>query len=290
MEIRAIFLVALSGMLYGFLGYFGTQLIAENFSISTMLFWRFFIAGLWMLAWDWWKQEKFFKTLLKAQNILFPVLFSAGCYVATTAFYFLASHYTGTGIAMVIFFAYPVFVAIFVWAQNNWRISKYSAAALLAVIVGLFMLKGNNDAGAVSVVGIILAIISALFYAIFVFKSKHYARKMLSSHFTAAICLGCALISLILAGITNTFAFPTSLKSWIYIFGFSIFVTAIPIQLLQEGLKLISPLKASILSVLEPVVTLLVGIALLNESISFLQTMGIVVVLLSAMVIQFARE
>ncbi len=37
----ASFLVAISGILYGFIGYLGTNLLRADMSVSTMLFWRF---------------------------------------------------------------------------------------------------------------------------------------------------------------------------------------------------------------------------------------------------------
>src|SRR5580700_6580653 len=47
-EWRGTFYVALSGMLYGLIGYLGTMLFQENLSVSTMLFWRFLVAGVWI--------------------------------------------------------------------------------------------------------------------------------------------------------------------------------------------------------------------------------------------------
>lgn len=288
-QIQAVGIIALSGILYGFLGFFGAQLLNEKFSVSTMLFWRFLIAGFWMLGYSCWKQEIAFKNLSRLSLFSIPLFLSTICYSAGSAFYFLASRHTGTGLAMVIFFSYPLFVAIFAWAQNNWRINKYAMAALLAIVIGLFLLKGD-DGNPITITGIVLGIISALFYAIYVFKTKQIVKEIVSSHFTMIICLNCAAIFLIISLTTQTFAFPTTLNAWVYIFAIGIVATAIPIQLLLEGLKVISPLKASMISVLEPVVTLLVGIMLLSEPISALQITGVFILLLGAIAIQFVRE
>lgn len=50
LHIKAALLIALLRILYGFMGYFGINILKENFSADAMLFWRFFIAGLWMFA------------------------------------------------------------------------------------------------------------------------------------------------------------------------------------------------------------------------------------------------
>src|SRR5579872_6787464 len=51
-------LVALSAVLYGSLAFLGTKLVQLDFSISTMLFWRFFVATLWMVVVAFFSKEK----------------------------------------------------------------------------------------------------------------------------------------------------------------------------------------------------------------------------------------
>ena len=104
------------------------------------------------------------------------------------------------------------------------------------------------------------------------------------------MCLGNSLIFFIISCITKSFFIPTTLHAWSYIIAIGIIATAVPIQLLLDGIKHISSIKASILSVLEPVVTLLVGVALLSESISATQAIGVLTVLLGAILIQFERS
>jgi drug/metabolite transporter (DMT)-like permease len=48
-------------------------------------------------------------------------------------------------------------------------------------------------------------------------------------------------------------------------------------------------MRASIISVLEPLVTVVVGIILLNESISNVQLIGGLLILSSALVVQFQK-
>ncbi len=89
--------------------------------------------------------------------------------------------------------------------------------------------------------------------------------------------------------IRHEFIFPNSYKEWFYISALGIIATALPIQLLLEGLKHIHASKVAVLSVLEPVVTLIVGITALHESTSTLQLTGAIIILLSAVIIQFER-
>lgn len=288
-EWYAVGLVALSGTLYGFLGYFGTQLLKGDFTVNSMLFWRFLIASLWMIGYSFWRQKKI--TLVKPtlQIYFLPFMLGALFYSGSSAFYFVASKYTGTGLAMVIFFCYPMFVALFAWLRKERKITKLTFLSLSIIVIGLMLLKGN-DGNPVNLAGIIFAMIAALCYAIYVYKSKHILSRMGTLHFTSVVCLSCTLMFFVLALSTHSLVMPSSLKEWWAALAVGIFATAIPIQLLLEGLKIINQLKASILSVLEPVVTIIVGIMMLGESVSVLQTLGIFIVISGAIMIQFSRD
>ena len=288
-ELKAGGLVILSGILYGFLGYFGTSLIYDHLSLYTMLFWRFFVASVWMFLWGFLRQERLFSSALTVYSFIKLFLFSAIFYSGGSLLFFMASHHTGTGLAMVIFFAYPLFVAIYSWLKGEWKINVLTILSLLSILIGLVLLKGNQS-NTISFTGIVIGLIASLSYAVYVLKSKEIAKNLLTTHITTIVCLSCTVVFLTLALLTQSFAFPISLKSWLYVLGLGIIATALPIQLLFEGLKVISPLKASILSVLEPVVTLIVGFLLLEESLSSVQFLGVLVVLGGALLIQFARE
>jgi drug/metabolite transporter (DMT)-like permease len=57
--------------------------------------------------------------------------------------------------------------------------------------------------------------------------------------------------------------------------------------LLLKALKYIDAEKAATLSVLEPVFVLIFGIILLDEKITFIQTIGTIIVLLGALMVLF---
>lgn len=284
-EWRGTGLVALSGFCYGFLGYLGTSLFQYHLSIPDMLFWRFFIAAWWMLL-----TTVFFKKIkilpTDRKTLLKIIAYGALCYGGSSGFYFIASQYIGTGLAMVIFFCYPVFVTLLALIAGTWKINKHALASLTIILIGLICLKGEGKT-ALDIMGIFLSILSGVCYAIYIYANRHQAKIIDSSLLTLLICLVTSIIFLIMACFTHSFTIPTTLGAWAYILALGIFATAIPIQLLLDGLKYISPIKASILSVLEPVVTLAVGFVALHEAVSFLQLMGALIVLAGAILIQF---
>jgi drug/metabolite transporter (DMT)-like permease len=111
--LQASALVALSALLYGLLGFFGTRVLHEGLNMESMQFWRFFLAALWMLPFT-----------LKGKppgraNFTFLFWLSILGYAGSSQFYFLATQQIGTGLAMVIFFSYPILVALLLWVCHR---------------------------------------------------------------------------------------------------------------------------------------------------------------------------
>lgn len=287
-QTKGTLLVAFSGVLYGIVGYCGTMLFQEHFSVPAMLFWRFAIATLWMSISCYTQRKRLIIYSHRFKGLTKAVFFSSVFYSGASAFYFLASEHIGTGVAMVIFFAFPVFVTLFSWALTEWKMTKTTFASLMGVIIGLILLKGHGETS-LNLTGILLGVTAAIFYACYVYNSQHTTYVIDTRLLTLLICAGNTVIFFLLMQYTHTTLFPTTVKAWANVLAIGIISTALPIQLLLDGLKSISSVKASILSVLEPVVVVILGVALLNETISTMQFMGIVTVLIGAILIQFER-
>lgn len=287
-QLRGTILVAFSGMLFGMMGFLGTKLFYLDFSIENMLFWRFLIATAWIAISTMLFKSKVQKPIGHPVSVVKIFILGGLSYSGASAFYFLASKHIGTGLAMVIFFSFPVFVTLLAWALGTWKMNLIAFAALLAVMSGLFLLKGSGE-NSLDGAGIMLAVIAACCFAAYVYGSQHTTKYLDSRLLALMVCFGNTLIFLVLSCYTKSFMIPSTLTAWFYISAIAIVATALPIQLLLDGLKYISPVKASILSVLEPVVTVLVGLVLLGESMSYVQTLGVMIVLLGAILIQFER-
>jgi drug/metabolite transporter (DMT)-like permease len=280
-QMRGTIMVAFSGLLFGSMGFLGTKLFYLNFSVENMLFWRFFIATLWIAMSTIRNQPWTLSMMNNPFAILKIFILSTISYSGGSAFYFLASKHIGTGPAMVIFFSFPIFVTLFSWILGTWKINKIALMALFTVMLGLILLKGNGETTLDSM-GIFLAIIGACCFAAYIYGSQHTTKNMDSRLLTLLVCFGNTLIFLMLSYYTNSFAVPTTWNAWFYICAIGVVATALPIQLLLDGLKYISPVKASILSVLEPVATIMIGLLLLHETLSNVQALGVVIILLGA--------
>ena len=288
-SIRGNIFVALSGTLFGCLGYLGTQLIDMNLSLENMLFWRFLFASLFMLPSIVLLKQMLTTHKTEQITLVRTLLFGIILYTANSSLYFLGSHYIGTGLAMVVFFCFPVFVTLLMWLFGGWKANIYAISALIAVGIGLLFLKGYGDE-TIDMMGVFFSIMGALGYALYIFINRHHAKTIDTRLLTLFVCIGNTLLFFLWALFTQSFFIPTTWEAWFYILAIGIIATALPIRFMLDGMKYVSPIKASILSVLEPIVTLGIGFLLLEERVSVLQLIGIGIILIGAIAIQFERN
>jgi drug/metabolite transporter (DMT)-like permease len=283
------FLALLSGALYGWVGFFGIKLLNSSFTINSMLFWRFLISTIFIAI----LLLKRFRISKNVKKLLpeFLIIFFSGLvfYGTSTALYFISCDYLGTGLAMVICYAYPVFVMLMSWFIDRTKLNLTVSISLFLVVIGCIMIAGNNDFN-FKMEGIVYGLIGCLAYAIYVYISKRRIQKLSTNFSTFVISLSNLVLFGGLSYLDGDFTVPSNLSDVYYVGIIGIISTALPILLLLESLNFISATRASILSVSEPIVTLLVGIAMLNENINMIQAVGVFFIIAGAITIQLDRK
>ena len=280
-------LASLSAILLGFVGFFGTKLLNDQFTIPNMLFWRFSIAAAGMIAFTI-LSRKSLVCHIDIKLCLFKLVTIAILYSTASALYFVSAKLLGTGLAVAIFFSFPVFVTAFAFLFDSFAIDRYTIIALMAICFGI-ILTHNQHAAHANWNGVLLSLLCAFFYASYVYRSRSIGKMISPVFLTMLVCIGDTIIFFIFTYVTGEFALPQSSQEWLLVTALGIIGTALPIQLLLESLKYISPVKASIMASLQVVITILMGWLLLHEHIDLLQLCGVMVILIGAIVIQKDR-
>lgn len=267
-----------SGLCYGLTGYFGVSLINSGLSIFNMLFWRFFISAILIIA----LMLPKYKTLLQVcKNDLKMLFYGIIFYGASTITYFISGKYVGTGVAMVILFTYPAFVMLFNIFLYKIRLNSVYYFAFFMLTLGIICLIDVREL-TFNIFGIGFGILASFTYACYMLASKKSPSSPMIS--TLMVSTGCATTCLIVACVDSSFYMPSGFNVWINILGIAIICTALPILLLLKALQYINTEKASMLSVLEPVFVVIFGILLLNENITNLKIAGIITILSGALI------
>lgn len=281
-EWRGVLYAIAAGVFFGAIGYFAMSILRADISIPNMLFWRFFIAGIIMtvIALVALKKQLYFANLIKS------FFLCAIFYSSSTSLYFLSCTYIGTGPSMVIFYTFPVFVIFLSWLFYKQKINPVYYVAIAFILLGLGLLSHNTEV-AIDLYGISLAIISALLYAVYIVASKRLAGNLPPLLLTLMVCYSCGFVFLNVSLFHGSFEVPQTVNVWIHIVGLAVICTALPILCTLYGLKYISAAKTSILSALEPIIVVIIGVIFLEETISMKQILGISIILISAILVQF---
>ena len=275
-EQKGVAYVLISGLCYGLIGYFGIKIMQENFSAYNMLFWRFVVASIIMFALCFW-QMKDQKLLQNHFGEMVKVFFNSAIFHGSaSAFYFVSSVKIGTGLAMIMFFAYPLVVVILNRIFYKTKITASYFFSIIAILVGITLL-GDLQGFEINFYGIIFGTLAAIFFGCYVFSVQQSKLPPLTMAFV--VCLGCLGASALFALVDGSLVIPQNSKPYFDIVAMGLISTALPILFFLQSLKYINSTKASLLGVSEPLAVLYFGWLLLDEKISALQLLGSLIIL-----------
>lgn len=252
-----------------------------------MLFWRFSVASLLLFIMLPFTSRVPLRQTLAAMNgslwkhFAVMILFTS----TSAATYFLAAQRVGTGLGMVLFFCFPAIVVFLTWFIDKQRPSLVTALALVGITLGC-ILVAQSETNYFDVVGILLSIISAVGYAVFIYWSKKKFHPVNSSLVSALVCAGNGVILGIVAFFLGSLDWLHGTSVWLTLITMSLFATALPMLFLIKGMQYITASLAAILSVLEPLTTLIIGMLILDEPATISQLLGAAIILASAVLAQ----
>lgn len=281
-----IFLASLSGALYGTLGLFGVYLLREGLGLNEFLFWRFFLAVLLLLPFL--NSKKHWRDTFSKKGLII-IGVSSVFYAGATSFYFFAIEYIGSGLAMVLFYCYPVFVVLLDWLHGKNPPSAITLSGLGIVLLGTLFLSDPSN-WHLSIEGIGWGLSCAFGFGVYFYTSQRAIKGLSVISGTFGICFGNFLIFSLLVICKGSLYIPTT--AWVIgnIGGLAILSTVLPIYLVYVAIRTIDSTKASVLSVFEPIVTIILGIIFLHEKIAFIQYVGVLIILVGVYVVQSCKK
>ncbi|MGL4336630.1 MAG: DMT family transporter [Turicibacter sp.] len=202
----------------------------------------------------------------------------------TTVTLYASYDYLSVGMATTIHFIYPALVVVALVVLYHEKLSKYKVISILFALVGMLLFMESG--GSMSVWGLFLSILSGITYAFYIlYIEKSGLKKM--DPFKLTFYLSCVVsISVLIYGtLTQTITLNLTPIAWGLTLIISILVTVVAVVLMQIGIDVIGSAKVSILSLFEPVTSVVCGMILLNESLTIFKFFGCILVILSGVVI-----
>ncbi|MBS7531071.1 DMT family transporter [Hazenella sp. IB182353] len=279
---RGSILVIASATCFGLMPIFAIYAYQNGLNVTTLLFLRFGIAALLFFFYLAIKGELRKLTYRETLNLL---LLGGGLYTGQSFLYFSAVQYLTPALAALLLYLYPLFVYILSVLLKEEKVTLRSLIAMGIALIGITLVLGYPNLGPINMKGVYLAVGAALLYSIYIISGNRLSLKLSPIVTSSYISLFAAVSFLSIILVQEEFRLPLTWVGWISVWGVAIFSTVIAILTFFAGTNWIGPTKASIISMIEPVVTILFAWILFKEHMTFIQILGAFIVLLGGVII-----
>ena len=186
---------------------------------------------------------------------------------------YLSYSYIPTGLATTLHFIYPLIIVIASAMLYHERMSRTTLCAVIFVTIGIFMF--NDISVKVSKIGIILALLSGIFYSFYViYIDRTSLDRMDYIVLTFYVMLIMSISIFVFGIIVGSISFDFNAVSWTFSVIISLITTLGAMPLLQIGIRYEGASMAGIISTVEPITTIVLGATFLGEIISTGQIIG----------------
>jgi len=239
---------------------------------------------------------------VRRRELPFLVLWGIGGLVSVQLFYFLAIHRLAIGIALLIEYVAPLFVAIWARYVFHEHVRRRIWLALAFALVGLALIVDVGHGGTISTTGLVFAFCSMGSYVLYLLLAEH---GLGDRDAVSLLTWGFAFGALFWCVVSPWWSFPTRrvganvsllghlsnrhLPVWALIVFMIVLGTIIPFFLLVSALRHLPATRVGIIAMLEPVGATIVAWAWLDESLGTLQLVGAAIVLGGIVLAQTAR-
>lgn len=222
------------------------------------------------------------KTPLPRGRILLGlVLMGAVGYVGQSFAYFTALTMASASLVALLLYLYPAIVTMLSALFFKERLTAAKVGALTLALVGTALTVGPTGSGRVP--GILLAIAAAIIYSVYILVGSRIMPHASAIAASTTVITAAAVVYIGIVAVRGP-TFPQTFFSWLDIFAIALVSTVLPIVTFLAGLERVGPTKASTLSTFEPVMSVMLAILILGETISPLQVLGGALILAAVVV------
>ena len=280
---RATSLILVSSLGFGSLS--TITLFAEHAGLSllTAMLWRYLLAVLVLIAF-----------IRKAATAIEPkravqLMIVGGFGQAVITFLSLkALDYLPVGPLAFLFYTYPAWVAIISAVTGKEKFTVRRFIALAIAMIGITVMVGTPGKNSLNQTGVMLALAIAFIYALYL-PALHKVQSGIKPEIATLYLLAGVLLSFIIAAIvTGAAALPVSSNQWILVVMLALICTVMAFSTLIAGLRVLGPVRTSIISTIEPFFTALLGVVLLSQPFTEAMLAGGALVALAVVILQVA--
>ncbi|MEA2410519.1 MAG: hypothetical protein QOC77_1080 [Thermoleophilaceae bacterium] len=270
---------------FGAMGIFGKLAYDAGVGVLTLLLVRFVVAGAILGAANAARRPR---PRLPARRALLTALgLGAIGYAAQSGLYFTALTRIDAGLTALALYLYPSLVTLGAVALGRDRLDRLRVASLVLAFAGLALVLFVGDPARIDALGIALALGAAVAYTGYILISETVLTDRLDPlTLSAFVCAGAAGSFALAAAVSGKASFSFEAIGWLWLAAIAVVSTVLAIVLFFGGLARVGPSRTSIISTIEPLVTVGLAALVFGEELTATQLAGGALVLGSVVLLQ----
>jgi drug/metabolite transporter (DMT)-like permease len=224
---------------------------------------------------------------LSRRGVLAGLAMGAVGYAAQSGLFFGALERMDASLLALILYTYPALVLVGAVALGRERATARRVAALAVALAGVALVLAGAASGAVDPLGAAMGFAASLVYTVYILVGDRVGAGLPLVALAALVCTGATGTFAVAAAVRGGPELAFGAAGWGWIGCIVLVSTVGAILTFFAGLARVGPSAASILSTLEPVVTVALAAAAFGESLSAVQLAGGALVLSAVVVMQW---
>jgi drug/metabolite transporter (DMT)-like permease len=274
-------LCAASAAGFGAMAVFGKLAYDAGVGVLTVLAVRFCLAAAVLVA----LSARRLRALPRRR--LAPALaLGAVGYASQAALYFYALTRIDAGLVALLLYTFPALVTLGAVALGRDRLDAVRVASIAIAFAGLSLVVFVRGPGPLDGLGVACALGSALVYTVYILASEPLLADVEPRTLAGLVCAGGALTYAVAGVASGRLSFAFEPSGWLWLAAIVLVSTVAAIALFFAGLALVGPSRASIISTVEPLVTVALAFVVFGEALAPTQLAGGALVLASVVLLQ----
>ena len=278
---------------YGTNPFGALNLYAEGMSTNCVLFYRFGLAWLIMSVFMLFRKES-----LKVSWREFGVVSTLGIlFIFSSLTLYLSFHLMPAGVASTILFTYPIMTVAIMWLVYRERVSWLTLLSIVLASVGVVLLYWTGNGQTLDIGGVVLVLISALTYAIYIVVVGKAKLTCSSFKINWYVLLWCAIGMLVYTAIGNlvephsmSLTLPQTGRAWFFVVWLALVPGIAALVLMVYSSQYVGATATAILGALEPLTAVVIGVLVFNETFSARLAVGIALIFAAVFFVAFSKN
>lgn len=279
---RGVVLCLLSACGFGAMAIFAKYSYRAGFDVTTVLAVRFLLAAA------------VFWAIVRVRRPAFPprrtivvgLLLGGAGYAAQAGLFFGALTHLDASLTSLLLYTYPAMVFGVSVLTGRDKVTRRSVVALGLALAGAALVLLGGHLGALDGLGVAMALGAAVAYSAYILVADRAVGGTDPFALSALITTGAAVTLAVVSLGTGGPHLGVAAHGWLDVAGLVLISTVLAVVCFLLGLRYVGPSTASIVSTVEPVVTVSLAMALFGEHLGPAQVSGGILVLAAVVLLQ----